>query len=71
MTSRADGPTCWDTSDHRLNSVAFDGARLRVSYRGSGSHSHDVGAVRADAPFSARRSVAYFEVTIVDTGARR
>lgn len=62
----------------RANFVTIGKDRLSVAYHGQGSHAHDVGAVRSEAPFpmasaAAHRSstVHYFEVEILETGTRK
>ena len=49
----------------------MDRSRLRVTYHGAGAHTHDVGAVRSNAPFvTSGDGVCYYEVTIVDAAQR-
>jgi hypothetical protein len=64
-----------NTTD-RANFVTIGKDRLSVTYHGHGSHAHDVGAVRSEAPFptgAAHRgsTVHYFEVEIVEIGTRK
>jgi hypothetical protein len=60
----------------RANFVTIGKDRLSVSYHGQGSHAHDVGAVRSEAPFPSAAghrgsTVHYFEVEILETGTRK
>lgn len=56
----------------RTNFVTIGKDRLTATYYGAGHHSHDVGAVRADAAFgeAAGTSVHYYEVEILSVGQR-
>ena len=44
--------------------------KLTVKYVGKGNHSHDVGSVRTDLPCPQHCLLYYYEVTVVDDGAR-
>ena len=63
-------PTALSVTD-RTNFVSLGADRLTVTYFGHGAHPHDVGAVRANAPFAGDAAVHYFEMEILDTGVRR
>ena len=54
----------------RLNSLSVQRDRLEVRYMSVGVHSHDVGAIRASAPFARDEVVHYFEIEVLDVGAR-
>ena len=64
-------PSEINTVDHpRLSSLSISQDKLTVKYVGRGNHSQDVGAVRTDWPCPPRCLLYYFEVAIVDSGAR-
>ncbi len=63
------GPTelCTSSVGH---AILIDRDRLTVRYTGDSRHSNDVGAVQANRPVPKRRTLFYYEITIVDEGQR-
>lgn len=60
-------PTQLNTASHGPGLEIFCD-KLTVHYKGEGRHATDVGSIQANRPVPLRRSLYYFEVTVLERG---